>query len=527
MAKTPSKTNKYRENFLRSFAYACRLIQDDGHIFPVHYELADFAQTELETGDTHRMLLIMPRGSYKTTFVTKFLPIWLAMKNPNIRILIVSNTLPNAKQKVSEIRQMMMTHPVISGLFPELIPNVNNVRWSDACAEIVRSATFSEGTFESAGLRSTLTGRHYDVIIEDDTVAPNLDDLDRDIVLPSREDINQAIGWHKLATPLLTDAYRATRIVVGTRWCYDDLLEYIQDNEDEYAVFSRQAVEDGVPLIDRFDEIALADIKKSLGTYMFSALYMNQPVRPEDMLFRPEWISQSENMPYNLHEGEPNYDPAVEPIKWVITIDPAISDKKSACDTALIRCGHRRGKLYVTECLCGKFTPMQTIQKTIELIMLDINNTKWIGVESVAYQKALAMFLKDEMNRLSIYKPVMPINSNQNKHERIQGLQPFFEYSQIIIRKGLDELVSQLIQYPHGKLIDCIDALAMQLESYMGFKPELEQVEVEPKQIEDGRQIQPTTVEDILTHLYKDRRQGLMATGTDSGRTLMKKGLKK
>jgi len=523
------KQNNYRENFLRSFAYACRLLQDDGYIFDVHYDLADHLQTEFETGDTHRALVIMPRGSMKTTFASKFFPIWLAMKNPNIRILVVSNTETNAKQKVSEIKQIITTHPVISGLFPEVMPDMRVDKWSDACAMLNRTATFSEGTFEAAGIRTNITGRHYDVIIEDDTVAPDLDDLDRDIVLPSRDDINQAIGWHKLAVPLMTDAYRGGRLVVGTRWCHDDLLEYIQDYEKTYSLFSRKAIENGKPIIDRFDLVALEDIKVSLGSYMFSALYLNEPMRPDDMIFRPEWITQSDTIPYNSFEGEPDYDEKVDPIKWIITVDPAISDNKAACDTAIVRCGHRAGRIYVSECIADKLTPKATIDKIIELILLDPNNTKWIGIETVAYQKALALFLRDEMNRQQIYKPVMQINSRTNKDARIQGLQPFFEYSQIIIRKGLDELVSQLIQYPYGKLVDCIDALAMQLESYQGYKPEPLLVEgSEQKLLDDGSpRPQPITVGEMMDNLSGKKKKGLMAFGTGMSQSLMSKGIKK
>jgi predicted phage terminase large subunit-like protein len=485
-----SEVEKRRRLAEASLPYFFRLIQDDGYIDDVHIELGRFIQAEVESGKTSRVLLIMPRGSYKTTFITKFFPLWLAVKNPNIRILVVSNTLPNAKQKVSEIRSIITEHPIINALWPHIIPNIHGKidRWSDTSATLNRTGTYSEGTFESAGTRSRLTGRHYDWIIEDDTVAPDLDDVKEDVVVPSRSDIEQAIGWHKLATPLLIDPHLGGRVVVGTRWCHEDLIEYVEKKEPSYAVFSRKAIENGKPIVSKFNMEALEDIKVSLGSYMFSALYMNDPMRPDDMIFRSEWIIEMDS------NDIPRDD---EKMRWIITVDPAISERSEACDTVILRAGHLDGRIYVDQCLAGHYTPEQTITKILDLIELDVEKTKWVGIESVAYQKALAMFCRDEMMRRGVIKPIQEIKTRTNKDIRIQALQPFFERGQIIIRTGLQKLVSQLLQYPYGRLVDCVDALAMQIDSYSGIKIHKEK----PKKAEKFG----ITLEDVLQQVHKRR----------------------
>lgn len=514
-----------REKCKRSFNYFCRLIQDEGYIFKVHDDLAEFLQYEvMEKGKTNRGLVLMPRGSMKTTFATKFFPLWLAVRDPNVRILIVSNTMPNAKLKISEIRSLVMEHPVFTGLFPELLPDMSKDPWSDERARLSRPGTFSESTFEAAGTRSRLTGRHYDWIIEDDTVAPELSDLDREVVLPSRKEINQAIGWHKLATPLLNDAYTGGRLVVGTRWCHDDLIEFVQKNEiNSYKQFSRAAKYNGKPIVDKFDQEALDDIKETLGSYMFSALYLNEPVRPEDMIFRPEWIVETDEIPINI-PGDEEDDPDYKPVKWVITVDPAISESDDACDTAIVRAGHLEGKIYVDSCLTGKYTPKQTIEKVLDLVQLDAKNTAWIGIESVAYQKALALFLRDEMNRRQIYRPVQEIKSRKNKHVRIQGLQPFFERKQIIIRTGLKVLISQLTQYPHGKLLDAVDALAMQLDSYRGERKRKKLAEAEhPIDYE----YKGPTLEDVMEKIKKKNKgRGILRSSARNSQSLLRTRLR-
>jgi len=276
-------------------------------------------------------------------------------------------------------------------------------------------------------------------------------------------------------------------------------------------VFSRKAIENGKPIVQKFDLTALEDIKQSLGSYMFSCLYLNEPMRPDDMIFRQEWIGEMESI--DIPRDDPD-------IRWIITVDPAISEKETACDTAIIRCGHLNNMIYVDQCLADHFTPQQTITKIIDMIELDEEKTKWVGIESVAYQKALGMFCKDEMMRRGVIKPIQQINTRSNKDMKIAALQPFFERGQIILRKGLQKLVSQLIQYPHSRLVDCVDCLSMQLDSYTGFRVK---VKPEAKVEKFG-----TTLEDVLKQLHsrRDHKKGRNPTGLSTMSNPLPTGLK-
>src|SRR5665811_936344 len=44
----------------------------------------------VNTQGLHKLLLLKPRGTYKTTFYTVALPLWLHLQNPNLRILIAN-----------------------------------------------------------------------------------------------------------------------------------------------------------------------------------------------------------------------------------------------------------------------------------------------------------------------------------------------------------------------------------------------------------------------------------------------------
>jgi hypothetical protein len=112
-----------------------------------------------------------------------------------------------------------------------VIPNFNKTRWSDTCACLKRPENLPEGTFEAAGVGTSIIRRHYNRINEDDTIAPKHDELTGGEILPSRDDIEKAIGFHVLTIPLLITSDEDRRRVIGTRWASYDLINYIMTHE--------------------------------------------------------------------------------------------------------------------------------------------------------------------------------------------------------------------------------------------------------------------------------------------------------
>ena len=135
--------------------------------------------------------------------------------------------------------------------------------------------------------------------------------------IPSRESVEKATGWHKLATSLLANPKDGEILNVGTRWAKFDVVEHIlTEQADYYKFFHMSALdENGVPVYpERFDMETLNRIKADQGTYIFSTQYLNSPIDEDSMVFSPEWIKFYEREP----EGLTNY----------IIVDPAISEKR-------------------------------------------------------------------------------------------------------------------------------------------------------------------------------------------------------
>jgi len=481
--------NELGEHLLNSFPDFCSRLMDEGFFDPVlHTEVCAFIQK-----GGNRKCVILPRAYLKSTIVSKLYASWRGIRGyyyadgmkfidpevPDIRILITANSGDNAGKKVRGIRQLFESKHEIAQLYPEVIPPFNSVRWTDSCAELNRIEQKEEGTFESAGIRSNIIARHFNIIIEDDTVAPTEDELSQEIYQPSQDDINKAINWHRLATPLLVNTSDEL-LAIATRWGYHDFIGHIK-NTLKYPTYERAAIENGESTYSRFSLDDLEQIKNDLGPYFFSALYMNSPVKPENMDFKPKWIRHFD---YDVTN--------VEGLRQV-TVDPAIGKKNTNDYTAMIGCLHIPGKTYVLAANKGRYSPQKTVNRAIDMA-LSIKAHR-IKVETIAYQEALVYAFSDELRRRGIYMSIEPFRSSRAKEERIRGLQPFFANGAILTRHSMKDLENELFTFPYGKWDDLVDALSMHL-------PEMKHAP-RPTVLPNAKEIlKGTPLNDILKELH-------------------------
>jgi hypothetical protein len=532
-----------REACINSYAFFAALMQDDGWFEPSHKLLCDWLQYWFEkdtsANKTFQAMVILPRASLKSTIVTKYFPVWVTLHyfykfgDDSVRSLIATNTMPNAHKKMSDIRGLFDSHEIFRALFSELLPN-KNCRWTSEGLTLPRSRDYPESTFEGAGVRTKLTGRHYNGIIEDDTTAPDADEMTADVTLPSMETIERAVGWHKAATPLLMPRGLSFSVIVTTRWADEDLVTYLAKHED-YRKFDLPAVqktEEGsvYTFPSLYPAEKLSDIKRKVGPYMFSCLYLNNPVDVKKRIFQSQWFS------YIAKARVP------ERGFCSVAIDPAISEKDEACETAITCVQHvpmvngepfEEGQKVVNGDILenhqywwraehSHMLPSAQVGRTLDIAeyaQAHIAPVKGIVVETVAYQAVLCYLLADEMKKRGIYFNIIPYGTRTKKDLRIQGLQPLF-FQKIIhfVEDQLsDQVESQLKQYPHGKLVDVIDCFTLHKPMYK-YSGRLGSPAVHvPKE------------ESIMDFVERNRRKGSsinrFTTSFDSIETSMETGL--
>lgn len=464
-----------KKSCVDSYAVFCCVLQEDGWFDPQHEKLCDTIQKDLEdsgclaalrTGDISlvkympQILVVLPRGTLKSTIVTKYLPAWLSIQDPNIRCLITSNSTPNAARKLEDIKGLFDSNQTFRALWPELLPPPGrNNDWNSQTACINRTTEWPEGTFEAVGVRTKVISRHYNIIVEDDTMAPDESDLRTNMVLPSVEDTEKAIGWHNAAWFLLVPKGIRIRVIVTTRWSDFDLVHHVREKGTLTVDFDLPAELNGEPTFSIFyNKEVLTELQRLVGPYMYSCLFLNSPIPAGQRTFQPEWFQ--------------SYEAGKEPegAEFWISIDPAISEKDEACETAICKVFHYESCLFVAKVIHDKLLPSNIIDKAVALALEDLDRCAGFIIETVAFQKSLKYYLRDRLKKERIFKSIIEHNSGVAKTMRIEGLQPLYANRQVFHSTALDrQLETQLLQFPRGRLIDCPDSLAMQLKVYKGL----------------------------------------------------------
>ena len=419
---------------------------------PICQEIQDYENNT-------RLLIVLPRDWFKSTVGSVAYPIWRGVNDPDVRVLVVQNSFSNACKKLQAIKQLFEKSKLLRSLYPEVLPT-SSCTWTKECLTLNREGAHPEGTFEAAGTGTAVTSRHYGVIIEDDTVSPEKDALTGILQYPTQYEIEKAIGWHRVAYPLLLHPTRSQRIVIGTRWAERDLIGWVIENSPEYKLLSRSGREviDGKlqPIWDRYPDEVLDQIERDVGPYMFSTLFMNMPVASINQVFRREGIRYYDTVPQ------------IERALCCTSVDPAASDMESSSDpdyniVMTTTLNPLTGEVFIREISRARMNPGELINEILR--HQAAYSPMVVKIESIAYQRTLNYWLRQKQEKLGRYFYVEEVKSygRTSKEDRIRALQPFFANGLIRIGDGQSELERELLAFPNGAHDDIIDALSMQV----------------------------------------------------------------
>ena len=159
------------------------------------------------------------------------------------------------------------------------------------------------------------------------------------------------------------------------------------------------------------------------------------------------------------------YDPRLlrmEELSVYMTIDLASSKADSADYSVCCVVGvNSDGNWFVLDMWYGRVTPDEHMDAIFSMV------DKWrpikVGIEKVAYQDAMRIFLEKEMPRRNIFFSMVPLTARERKETRIDVLQPRFAVGSVWFPSQagfLQELEGELLAFPAGAHDDLIDALA-------------------------------------------------------------------
>lgn len=167
--------------------------------------------------DTRRKLIVMPRGTFKSSISTIAYPIWRLLKEPNLRILLDSEVYTNSKNFLREICLHLQSERLVN-----LFGTFKGPVWNEG--EIVirqRTKVLKEASITVSGIGAEKTGQHYDIIV--------CDDLNSGSNSNTKEGRQKVILHYQYNLAILEPT--GTLAVVGTRYSSGDAIGNILQNE--------------------------------------------------------------------------------------------------------------------------------------------------------------------------------------------------------------------------------------------------------------------------------------------------------
>jgi hypothetical protein len=434
-----------------------------------HYHLP-FAE-DVQTGEDgiHRGWL-HARGHFKSTTVTKSLPLWKLAKNPERRFCIVGESQGVAEKPLKDIKWHLLNNGLFRAVYPELVPpDTNATKWTDSQILLPRKQSYDEPSITCVGVEKRITGFHYTDMIYDDIFG-------EDASL-SEADAKRCIEWVKNAPGLFHHPQLTNEYLVGTRWKdgEGDVYGWLMQNEPRFTWDIRAAIEDNEPVFpERFSLETLAQIRQRQGDYKFYCQYMNNPIAPEGADFPPDNIKS-----YTVGDDKRTLVPSdgtaplrLESLIRMSMYDVSAGGKSAKAENAIIVAGMASDKrVFVLEawmrnCLIGSACE-------IWLQQAERFRTYHDHYECIGAQKAVEDVIKlrnmetqcpvclRKHRRLTPIPVKPPGGGSINKDDRIRMyLGQAIEERRLYLRRGQEALRRQIITFPHNPMKDGIDALA-------------------------------------------------------------------
>ncbi len=399
------------------------------------YDLQDFHREWCEALQAYpRILLLSPRGSYKSTVVSIAYPLWLLTNDRNFRIFIRSGTDTLAKSFLREIKGHVEHNEKFHYLFGKW--QSKSEHWKETSIIVPRSRHMKEVSIAVAGIGTSAVSQHYDVIIDDDIVnRQNVENFEQ------REKVYQTF---KDDFGLLSP--EGQNVVVGTRWHEQDIYGTLLDNQDYKHILFKAHKDDGSLLFPKvLSEEFLEGRKKDMGTALFLAQYENNPQALKGSMFRREWFEIVSEVPADLRKVR----------YW----DLAATTSTSSDYTAGALIGIKNGIYYILDIKRFRGTPLEVESLIRQTAMLDGNIPVYIEQEpGSSGVQTIDHFRREVLRGFDFHGD----KKASSKELRARPVSAAAEAGNVKILKGAwnEDFLNELVMFPQGTHDDQVDAVS-------------------------------------------------------------------
>ncbi len=432
-----------------------QLYQPNWHIQAIAWQLQRVA-----TGRVKRLLVTIPPRHLKSICASVAFPAWMLGHDPTRRIICASYSTDLATKHARDCRAVME-----SDWYRRVFPGTRLDPEKNAELEF---ATTRRGFRFATSVGGTLTGRGGNLIIIDDPMKA------QDAMSEAKR---QAVrDWYSNTLySRLDNKVDDAIVLIMQRLHVDDLAGHILDTSDwvhlnmpaiaeapqRYRVGDDQFYDRRIDeLIDPLRESAavLADLKRTLGSYDFSAQYQQTPAPPGGAMVKRAWFSRYPYLP-GYREG----DLIVQ--SWDTAAKATELSDYSVCTT-----------WYMKE---EEFYLMDVFRERLDFPMLKRKVAEQyrrfagmrMPVRVLIEDKSSGTQLIQELRREKSVRPTA-FTPEGDKVMRMHAQSSKVEAGQVYLpdkASWLQDFETEMMQFPNGKFDDQVDSVS-QFLSWVDYR---------------------------------------------------------
>ncbi len=434
----------------------------------VHKEICDeldrFLQ-DVADKKSPRLIITMPPRSGKSELVSRRFPAFALGRNPELQIIATSYS-SDLSQRFNRDVQRVIDDEQYFELFPKTKLNNSRVR-TDSRGSYIRTSDLFEivghaGAYRSCGVGGGITGQGADILIIDDPI--------KDRAQAASKTIRDSIWDWYTSTAYTRLSPGGGVIVMATRWHTDDLIGRLiqrMGEGDTFRIVNYPAIAEHDELHrkagealhpERYPLSTLLQIKKTIGSRDWEALYQQHPVPDGGALFKLEWFRR-----WTATSLPPEFDHTL--MSW----DMTFKDSKNSDYVVGQVWGKKGPNFYLLDQVRGQWDFVKTKE------MVRVLAQKWPRVvRKLVEDKANGSAVISELK--STVSGFVPITPTESKEARASSVTPYFEAGNVFIPEDTEapwvpHYVSELLEFPAGSHDDQCFVAGTKVATLFGDKP--------------------------------------------------------
>lgn len=419
-----------------------------------HHRLCIREAQAIADGANDRLILCMPPGSAKSTYLSDLFPAWYMARHPGAQVIGVSHGQDLADDFSRKVQARVRDHSDVLG-------------YGLATEAADRWSTTNRGFYRSAGTGGSITGRRADLLIWDDPLTAKQADSPKERQAAWDFYVREIVGRLKP---------NARIILILTRWSEDDpagrMIADMMRGGRQWKVLSLPAIAESHDEMGRKpgdalwpeweDAAALQQKRRDVGERNWAALFQQRPTAQEGAILKRNW--------WRTHDAIPE-----RPEMVLMAVDTAYTAKEandpSGCTIWHLQAdGPHRSKLLLRYAWRERLEFNELVRHVLDTASETRFCPADVPLKILVEAKASGLSIVQEMRRLAPELVIQAVVPKGDKVARAHAVTSLLERGRVsamsqdgAFRPFAQMVIDECAAFPQGAHDDLTDSVTMAL----------------------------------------------------------------